>query len=261
MATVPRAEITETDRLMYAFESWANEQGWPYGVPIPSMGPSEKRLVIAKRAPFGNRERPILSFPEMRGEIIPRELREREECDNWKIINCWYHREGYRVYVVEVPGSAEDHPVWAPKLTGRRVAMVDNHPTIDRFRLIFDTIGARNFSVTARAEARALMNLADRLTRAQADSYILSNAFIETSKRSGVRYVFRKGLPTIALSNNAKFLAALCLHPLAYFEDTHAGSMAPSDDVLAHLLMMRSDEHRFWKEATQHPLWDPRSGI
>ena len=81
-----------------------------------------------------------------------------------------------------------------------------------------------------------MMNLAERLKEAQVDSYMLSGMFLEISKRSGVRYLFRKGLPTIALRDRAdggiRFLAALCMHPLAYYENTFAGAMAPSDDVL-----------------------------
>lgn len=251
MATMPRAEITETEIFMYNLSRWAAAQGWPYGVPIPSFGPSQKRLVIAKRAPFGDRTVPILSYPEMRGDVIPRELREKTEQDSWKLINSWIGRDGCRVFIIETTD-------------GKRNAYLDQHPVVERFHRMIETIGARQFAVLARAEAKAMCNLADRLTIAQADSYVLNGCFIESSKRSKVRYLFRRGLPTIALCDRGAtvgFLAALCLHPLAYFDDTFAGSMAPSDEVLAHLLMMRSDEHRFWKESNQHPIYDPRSGI
>lgn len=252
MATIPRAEITDHERLMYGLSLWAADQGWPFGCPIPSLGPSQKRLIIAKRAPFADREKPILSMPELRGDVVPRELREKQECDDWKIINSWWHRDGNRIYVVE-------------KTDGTRQAYVDKHPVVTRFEMIVETMGARLGAVTARAEATAMMNLADRLTVPQADSYVLNGCFIESSKRSNCKYILRKGLPTIALglslTGDMKFLAALCLHPLSFFEDTWCGSMAPSDEVLAHLLLMRADEHRYWKECIQHPVWDPRSGI
>jgi len=107
------------------------------------------------------------------------------------------------------------------------------------------------------------------LNKMQTESYILNGMFPETSKRSGVTYIFRKGLPTLALRidkledkrERRHFLAALCQHPLAYYADTFAGCTPPTDEVITHLLMMRSDEHRFWKKSGQHPLNDWRSGL
>jgi hypothetical protein len=58
-----------------------------------------------------------------------------------------------------------------------------------------------------------------------------------------------------------KFLAALCLHPLAYYTDTWAGSQPPSHEVMAHLMLIRCDEHAFWKKSGQHPITDPRAAI
>lgn len=237
--------------LHYIMNKWAADQGWPYGVPLPSIGPSTNRLVIAKRAPFGDRTVPILSMPEMNGDYVPRELREEKKV---KLINTWFNRMGEIVAIVEEDDGK------------RRAFYLGNNPIAGRLTMLLETIGTRLGAVLPRSEARAMVNLADRLTEPQADSYVLNECFLETSPRSHVHYLFRKGKPTIAMgkskeTGNIKFLAALCLHPLAYYEDTFCGSMAPSDDVLAHLLLMRADEHRFWKESNQHPLWDPRSGV
>ena len=56
-------------------------------------------------------------------------------------------------------------------------------------------------------------------------------------------------------------LCALCLHPIGYYGDTWAGVMCPTDEVIAHLLMMRGSEEKFWANANQHPLERPAAGV
>lgn len=85
--------------------------------------------------------------------------------------------------------------------------------------------------------------------------YAMCGMFDEVSKRSGVRYVFRRLRPTIAISNRTgqdRVLACLCLHPIGYYRGSFAGAMVPTDDVIAHLLMMRTDEGEFWRAANHH---------
>ena len=79
-------------------------------------------------------------------------------------------------------------------------------------------------------------------------------------------YLFRRLRPTLALRFNAadgriRLLAALCLHPVGYYERSWAGAMTPTDDVIAHLLLMRGCEAKFWARAEQHPDWDPAAGL
>jgi hypothetical protein len=79
-----------------------------------------------------------------------------------------------------------------------------------------------------------------------------------------VTYLFRKGKPTIALHQSeagTHLLCALCLHPIGYYGDTWAGVMCPTDEVIAHLLMMRGSEEKFWANANQHPLDHPAAGV
>ena len=80
--------------------------------------------------------------------------------------------------------------------------------------------------------------------------------------------MLRKGRPTIAIRIHEDewswwmdILCALCMHPLGFYEGTWAGVMAPSDEVLAHLLHIRADEHYFWRKANQIPLDEIESGI
>lgn len=120
---------------------------------------------------------------------------------------------------------------------------------------------------SADAELTAMGALRALVTDHQWRSYVTTGALIESSRRSRAKYVFRKGRPTVVLlpsnaSEDGLFPScALCLHPLAYYSGTFAGGMCPTDDVIAHLLLMRADEHEFWRCSNQHPLHDRRSGV
>ena len=36
--------------------------------------------------------------------------------------------------------------------------------------------------------------------------------------------------------------------------------MCPTDDVVAHLMLMLGDEHLFWRKANQRPPYQPKPG-
>lgn len=94
--------------------------------------------------------------------------------------------------------------------------------------------------------------------------YFMTGMFLETSERSGVTYIFRRLKPTVAIRphrNRMKILTCLCLHPIGYYADTWAGAMVPTDDVIAHLLMMRGDEPMFWRKANHIPAYKPNAGL
>lgn len=115
------------------------------------------------------------------------------------------------------------------------------------------------------AEAKAIQKLAELIPNHAFLQYMLTGSFIESSKRSGIYYVFRKLRPTLALTadkkGEMKMLCGLCLHPVGYYAGTWAGVMTPTDDVIAHLVMMRGDEPKFWANANQHPPERPEAGI
>jgi len=94
--------------------------------------------------------------------------------------------------------------------------------------------------------------------------YQLTGNFAEISKRSGVLYMFRKGRPTIAIrqtEEDSNVLCALCLHLIGYYAGTWAGVMCPTDEVIAHLLMMRGSEEKYWANANQQPVDHPAAGV
>lgn len=113
-------------------------------------------------------------------------------------------------------------------------------------------------------EETALHTLAELASPRQMRHYLLTGMFLETSKRSGLTYVFRRLRPTVALSGKTgamKILACLCLHPIAFYENSFAGAMTPTDDVIAHLMLMRGDEPMLWRRANQHPAWRSEAGL
>lgn len=114
------------------------------------------------------------------------------------------------------------------------------------------------------AEEKAQKKLAGLIPKESFELYQLTGQFFEASNRSRVTYLLRRGRPTIALregEESAYWLCALCLHPIGYYGDTWAGVMCPTDEVIAHLLMMRGSEEKFWANANQHPLHHPAAGL
>ena len=127
-------------------------------------------------------------------------------------------------------------------------------------------------------ECAAIDRLATLVNERQFAAYVLTGSFLESSKRSGLAYLFRRCRPTIVLSGHGSrhdyfserrpgpddsmhILACLCLHPIAYYANTFAGAMVPTDDVIAHLMLMRGDEHLFWRRANQHHPLEAESGL
>lgn len=121
-------------------------------------------------------------------------------------------------------------------------------------------------------EQRALQLLGSMVRHHQFKGYLLTGMFLERSERSGVVYIFRRLRPTIALTERGegfkgrhagrlRILAALCLHPIGYYDGSWAGAMCPTDDVVAHLALMRADEHMFWRRSNQHAPHYRQAGI
>ncbi len=142
-------------------------------------------------------------------------------------------------------------------------------PRFNQGTMLLETLrAARSWDFAA--EVRAMETLKSHLDEWAYQCYFLTGTFLETSKRSGVHYLFRRLRPTLAMSSRPdkngkdvglRFLAALCLHPVGYFEGTWAGAMVPSDDTLAHLLMMRGSEAKFWAHSEQHHPLEPEAGL
>lgn len=132
-----------------------------------------------------------------------------------------------------------------------------------RIDMELSTLGA-SYAWGFEQEANAVQLLATLVRHHTFKMYMLTGMFLESSERSGVMYLFRRLRPTVALREEhgrMRVLCALCLHPIAYYQGSWAGAMCPTDDVIAHLQLMRADEPMFWRRANQHPAWRPEAGL
>ena len=144
---------------------------------------------------------------------------------------------------------------------GKSVCSVAAYP--NNLGMQLDTLNAAD-AWGIEQESNAVHTLAGLLKHRQFKQYLMTGMFMERSARSGVHYLFRKLRPTIAITmrtGEMRILCALCLHPIGYYAGSWAGAMTPTDDVIAHLMLMRGDEPMFWRRANQHAPWRHEAGI
>jgi hypothetical protein len=112
------------------------------------------------------------------------------------------------------------------------------------------------------SEVEALRKLKTLVIQEDYERYIVTG-MLRVEGRSGTLYLIRKSRPTLAFTKGErpKLLCALCMHPLGYFANSWMGAMPPTDEAIAHLLMIRSNEHYFWRKANQIPYSEPNSGV
>jgi hypothetical protein len=214
------------------------------GLPMPNL--NGRRLLLAHRAPLAFTNAVNCHTTEMAEEL------------SWRhhVRNSWNVLGDHTVCIVDT----EDGPM----------TVRDWHAGT-RLRKLIDDIGLRsdNPVLTADAELRAVESLKSKINPQQFRTYVLSGLFVERSPRSDLHYIFRKGRPTLVVSGHwpdvktagTHVIAALCMHPYGYYEFSHVGVLTPTDEVIAALLFLRADEHKFWAKSGQWPASDPRSGI
>lgn len=213
------------------------------GIPVPIDG---TRMVVDKAYPFAeifNQQAASEIVPE--GEIDtpdgPRRIRSR----------FWSWGRRAHVIILESPDGRVTADDWGVVPAGNQL--------VQQMR----TLGAA-VAWGWEQEVAAMELLESLVTPHAFKTYMLTGAFMESSRRSEVTYMFRRLRPTVAISmrgEHPRVLAALCLHPIAYYEGSWAGAMCPTDDVIAHLMLMRGDERLFWARANQHPVWRPEAGL
>lgn len=205
-------------------------------------------LVLEPRYPFQGLDGITLydiEHPEAAAAAVVREAEDRALAERFEIVNTWWCEK--RCATVNIIHDRE---------TGnRRASWMQNNCYADRFEAMMDRFDPARYMNEA-AEIRAVNTLRDHINDNAFRFYVLLGSFIETSEKSGVTYIFRKLAPTIALtprpSGRMRILTTLCMHPIGYYQGTSLGAMVPTDDVIAHLLMMRGDERKFWSKAEHH---------
>lgn len=213
-------------RIAKRDEEWA-------GVPMPLDG---HRLVIEPRYPHAA-ELAQIGAPEE--EKLP---------EGTKIRNRWWSDRTRCTYMIWEEGG---------KIEWGRIAGFHG------LGFALQTLGASDVWGIEQ-EHRALQLLGTMVRHRQFKQYLLTGMFMETSKRSGLTYLFRKLRPTVVVNNKGsepRIVCTLCLHPIAYYEGSWAGAMCPTDDVIAHLSLMRGDEPMLWRRANQHGPTRPEAGL
>lgn len=185
-------------------------------------------------------------------------------------------------------GVSERNSWWSDRLRGNIIIWNEGgrvlHAVLPQFNslgFVLGTLGCAD-AWGIEQEARAIKLLGELISHRAFKQYMLTGMFLETSRRSGLTYLFRRLRPTVAIdarnpeglslryrigaiagewSNKSRVLCALCMHPIAYYADTWAGAMTPTDDVIAHLMLMRGDEAMFWRRANQHGPTRPQAGL
>lgn len=255
-------ETINEEVQQYALEKF----GCEYGVALPSMYDVERPLVLAKGTPLFWRAT-LGNMSEFGLEVTHK---------GFTVRNSWSRLADKEVVVVNMLKAPEEaypdedwgdmsrHLFTKAHWPTRSVALWQ-YPSAGRVRMLLKELELRAGShMTADAELRAMESLKGRVNKTQWGTYVLNGVFGEKSKRSGVHYLFRKGRPTLAIradDDGSRILAALCVHPHGFYAGSHVGLMVPTDEVIAHLLMMRADERRYWAKCGQWPAHDPRSGL
>ena len=250
MGDEPQPQVGK-DLLTYAqasrrlSEESLGQQDWS-GLPVPVVG---LNLVLEPR--YKHKALSEFRWKECYDEHGVRQAIEQEpppQPSEFRRVNSWWNAR-YQVTILVVKDKE-----------GRAQARVLFE---DRLAFTIRTLDAAAVW-PVEAEKKAQEKLASLIPADAFELYMLTGHFPEISKRSGLTYLFRKGRPTIALRQDEEVnyaLCALCLHPIGYYGDTWAGVMCPTDEVIAHLLMMRGSEEKFWANANQHPLDRPAAGV
>lgn len=215
-------------RVSDKLEEWA-------GIPMPLDGES---LVVEP------------SYPKAAELMrIGRSESSQDDDDGWTVRNeFWSHHKRCTIIVMQSPDGRVTYGV---------------QPGIHHFKHDLNTLGCAD-AWGIEQESTAIALLATLVSHRQFRQYMLTGMFLESSQRSGVTYMFRRLKPTVAIAKDGettRILCSLCMHPIAYYAGTWAGAMCPTDDVVAHLMLMRGDEPMFWRRANQHPSWVPEAGL
>lgn len=221
------------------------EEVLPCGVPIGILFDERvvtKHPLLKDMLDFMREAKKSSQIPVHRGEVP--EYRKRGYVNH---VVSWRTRTSWR-------GSRGNVHIYAHWKTKHVVKVFKPDWMGERTQAAIETTELLRQYGQSKAEEVARAGLLEVLSEEQRRELLLSDAFVEVGK-SGVSYLVRRNRPTLAYRVRQKdvyqVLCALCLHPLLYYESTWAGGMPPSDEMLAHLMLIRADEHLFWQKANQ----------
>lgn len=236
--------------------AWAEQSNEWAGLPLPH---DHLELQIEPRYPFPDLDgMSFKSLSETTEDEVPAYIAQAfkglDPDRKFDILNHWHDSRGRDVFVYRL----EDEDT-------SKVAILEADAWDRRLRYLVNTMSCGCVIWDPEAEIQALDKLRQLIKPRAFRYYLITGMFLETSPRSKITYLFRRCFPTIAISTSqsdeGRPIASLCLHPIGYYEQSFAGVMVPTDDVIAHLLMMRGDERKFWAKANHHSFRTPESGL
>lgn len=235
-----RLRMPTYPELIEKMKTVAQEKGEWAGIPVP-IG-KDYPMTIEPRYPY--------RLDEIHSESAADVDEAEQEC--WKSVNNWNDaRKGLEVIIQKNSTTGKARLAFAGGGHGWKAGHM------------IGTLGVVAAWLPA-AETKAMTKLWSMVGTHKFHCYTLTGTFLESSKRSGVVYLFRRLRPTLALrpyKGDMRVLCGLCLHPIGYYHNAWGGAMVPTDEVIAHLAMMRGDERKFWANANQHPPESPTCGI
>lgn len=199
------------------------------GIPMPLSG---EELIVEPTYAYAA----AFKHPEFVG---PHECRERNR--------FWSEHLHSTVVVVEYRGAIR----------------CDVIPGVHSLKYAIGTLGCSD-AWGVEQESNAIHLLGTMVRHHTFKHYLLTGMFLEKSARTNITYLFRRLKPTVAIverKDEMVILAALCMHPIGYYAGTWGGAMCPTDDVIAHLALMRGDEPMFWRRCNQHHPSRPEAGL
>lgn len=200
--------------------------------------------IVGERLIIEPTHRAYKAFQDLNAKSSP-----RLDVEDYEIVNRWYSKKTSTEVVIFRENGKLD---WGQL------------PAANHFAQDLRTMGC-SIAWSVSAETQAMRKLGELIPDHLWRGYVLTGMFLETSKRSGVTYIFRRLRPTVALRPDSRgemrILACLCMHPIGYYAESWAGALCPTDDVLTHLLLMRGDEKMFWKRSNQIAPWRPEAGL
>ncbi|HEU4754766.1 MAG TPA: hypothetical protein VFU47_16780, partial [Armatimonadota bacterium] len=173
-------ELPQTwDEAARFFSEAMREEGEWAGVPVPLPGLA---LVIEDRYPYKGLEKIRIDDS---GAVEQSETESGGLEPGEELVNHWVsHRHRREVFVLRKDGRSI--VVSAPYL-----------PERERLRYFINTSRVA-VCWSVRAEAKATEKLSQLVSEHAVRNYLLTGAFVETSRRSGVSYLFRRLRPTLA---------------------------------------------------------------
>lgn len=205
----------------------------------------DEELIVEDKHPW--KDRLAAMQAELNPTVIPTPME-----DGYTLINEWHSRR-LRCLVSII------------RHNGRTIVCRTNRHLGKRVNFLVQTMGVScAWDLDAELKAQALLQTLVKPHIWQ--MYVCTGTFLETSRRSQLTYIFRRCRPTLVVSphtgdDHMRVVTALCLHPIAYYAKSFGGGMTPTDDVIAHLLLMRGDEHLYWRRANQHDPDSPEAGL